>query len=207
MSPAAKRADAARNREAILDAAQEVLSRRPHAGLAEVATASGLTRTTVYAHFANREELVGALVRRAVEATTAALDPDLLVTGPADEALRHLVCAGWRQISSFGRLMSSDGPDYWDRDPDWHTPIVERVTALVRRGRADGTFRTDVPESWLVTTYFALVHAAGQQMGAGAMAAEEAEGALLVTLLDALDRKSTRLNSSHRIASRMPSSA
>ena len=39
------------------------------------------------------------------------------------------------------------------------------------------------------------------------MQVSDARGALGTELADSVDRKSTRLNSSHRIASRMPSSA
>ncbi|MFH5823714.1 hypothetical protein [Georgenia sp. AZ-5] len=65
---------------------------------------------------------------------------------------------------------------------DLHAPVTDRVAALVRRGRADGTFLRDVPEAWLVTTYFALVHAGGGAVGAGAMDPDAAAAALTTTL-------------------------
>src|SRR5919202_221248 len=88
---AQRRADAVRNREAILNAGLEVLSGRPEAGLGEIARASGLTRTTVYAHFATREELLEELLRRAVAETTQMIDAGDPGSGPADLALLRVL--------------------------------------------------------------------------------------------------------------------
>jgi AcrR family transcriptional regulator len=181
----APRADAQRNREAILAAGLEVLSRRPDASLAEVARACGLTRTTVYAHFANREELLEALVRRAVDGAVAAIagsDPN---HGPADEALLRVIATSWHQVAAFAPLLSTASEVLGERMRDLHAPVLDRVGALVRRGRGEGVFRRDVPEAWLLSTYFALVHAAGHDVAAGALAADEAEQALQRTLLGA----------------------
>ena len=94
------RADAARNRSTILAAALDVLTRRPDAGLAEVARASGLTRTTVYAHFRNREELLEEMLGSAVADTVAAIDAGDPTAGPADEALRRVLETSWRQVAA-----------------------------------------------------------------------------------------------------------
>jgi TetR/AcrR family transcriptional repressor of mexCD-oprJ operon len=121
-------------------------------------------------------------VQRAVTTTVEALDAGGPSSGPADEALRRVISTSWQQISSFGQLMATDVPA---RSADHHAPIADRVRELVRRGRAEGSFRTDVPEGWLVATYLALVHAAGQQVATGALPAEEAEAALTATVLGA----------------------
>jgi AcrR family transcriptional regulator len=181
----ASRADAQRNREAILAAGLQVLSHRPDASLAEVARACGLTRTTVYAHFANREQLLEALVQRAMETTVHTLqgsDPD---QGPADEALLRVIAASWHEVATFGPLLETGSAVLGDRVPELHAPLVDLLRALVRRGRREKTFRRDVPEAWLLSTYFALVHAAGHDVAAGTLAADKAEQALQRTLLGA----------------------
>src|SRR3954469_6815097 len=72
------RADARRNRHAVLEAGARLLAERPSASMQEIADASGVGRTTVYRHFPAREDLVGALVTQvaeeAVNVTRAALD-------------------------------------------------------------------------------------------------------------------------------------
>ncbi|MGQ0464989.1 MAG: TetR/AcrR family transcriptional regulator [Sporichthyaceae bacterium] len=76
------RADAARNREKILAAAEEVFAARGlDASLDEIAAHAGLGVGTVYRRFANREELVEALFNQRLDliallATEATAHPD-----------------------------------------------------------------------------------------------------------------------------------
>jgi serine phosphatase RsbU (regulator of sigma subunit) len=61
---AAARADAARNRERILDAAGKLLAQSPAASLGEIATAAGVSRSTIYRNFAGRAGLVEEVQER-----------------------------------------------------------------------------------------------------------------------------------------------
>jgi AcrR family transcriptional regulator len=180
-----RRADAVRNREAILAGAVEVFTRKPEAGLAEVARASGLTRTTVYAHFATREELLEEIAAQALARTIEALDTARPEAGPADEALVRVLQSSWQQVGRQAGLMDMVGRALGPRAMEMHAPVRERLLKLIRRGRRDGTFRRDVPERWLLTTYFTLVHAAGHEVAAGNSTYKEAEGALGRILLGA----------------------
>jgi TetR/AcrR family transcriptional repressor of mexCD-oprJ operon len=180
-----RRSDATRNREAILSAGFEVLSRKPDAGLTEVARLSGLTRTTVYAHFASREELLAELLRRAVEHATRAIDASNPAQGPAEVALQRVLAASWQQVAHHAQLTEAIGHILGERAAELHAPVELRLSELVSRGRREGAFRDDVPVPWLLTVYFALVHAAGRQVANGASTASDAERSLLATLLAA----------------------
>jgi hypothetical protein len=68
-----------------------------------------------------------------------------------------------------------------------HEPLSARVRELVRRGVADGSLADDVEEDWLVTLWFAAVHAAGQQARAG-LSSERVERDLVTTLRRAFSR-------------------
>lgn len=64
-----RRADALRNRERILDAAERMFERSPSASLAEIATAAGVSRSTLHRRFASRDMLLAALQGRPHETT------------------------------------------------------------------------------------------------------------------------------------------
>jgi serine phosphatase RsbU (regulator of sigma subunit) len=53
-----QRSDAQRHRDLILEAARGLLAQSPAASLAEIAAAAGLSRSTIYRHFKDREGLI-----------------------------------------------------------------------------------------------------------------------------------------------------
>jgi TetR/AcrR family transcriptional repressor of mexCD-oprJ operon len=64
-------------------------------------------------------------------------------------------------------------------DIDVHDPILRRVQSIIGRGQHGGTFRTDLPEHWLTTTVFSLMHAAAEEAAAGRI--KPGDGAGLIT--------------------------
>ena len=68
-----RRSDARRSIDAILAAARTVLGERPDAGMADVAAAAGVTRQTVYAHFASRDALLCEAIEHAGRDSAARL--------------------------------------------------------------------------------------------------------------------------------------
>lgn len=70
------RADAERNREKILATAERLLGEAPEASLSAIATAAGVSRSTVYRHFYSREVIVDA-----VRARTTTQAPPARATG------------------------------------------------------------------------------------------------------------------------------
>jgi serine phosphatase RsbU (regulator of sigma subunit) len=71
-----RREDARRNRERIVKAAGRVLAQSPSASLEDVAAAAGVSRTTIYRHFPDRDSLIAASED---EPRTAPVDADGLV--------------------------------------------------------------------------------------------------------------------------------
>ena len=98
-----RRADAERSIAAILDAAVRTLPDHPDAGMGEIARAAGVSRQTVYAHFASREALLSAVAERALEQTLAAIDAAEPERGDAREALDRLVRAWWESVARHAR--------------------------------------------------------------------------------------------------------
>ena len=142
--PRAPRRDAAANRESLLSAARVVFNRDPAAALEAVAAEAGLSRRSVYGHFANREELLLELVTTGALRVASALES---VTHP-DPLVRLALIASslWREVQSVrviavvavrGQLahhtMSALGA------------IRANVRSAISEGRADGSMRSDLP--------------------------------------------------------------
>src|ERR1700691_968729 len=96
--PTRRRSDARRSIDAILNAARTVLGERPDASMEEIATAAGVTRQTVYAHFPSRDALIAALLHAAGAETVAAMDAARLDTVTPAEAVRRYLDIGWEVI-------------------------------------------------------------------------------------------------------------
>jgi hypothetical protein len=115
----------------------------------------------------------------------AALAAADVQAGPAPEALDRLLVAGWRELdhhAAVARAATEHLPP--DRLRRSHERFLGVLEGLVARGREEGSFRTDLPASWLVTTAFALVHAAGDDVRAGRFDADAALAALRTTMRD-----------------------
>jgi AcrR family transcriptional regulator len=144
-SPArAPRRDATENREAILAAAKTVLNRDPKAPLEAIAIEAGLSRRSIYAHFANRDDLLRELVSLGALRVATSLET---VSHP-DPLTRLALIASrlWHEVESV-RVMAVVAV----RGPlASHTgAALQSVRSSVREaivdGRADGSMRQDVP--------------------------------------------------------------
>lgn len=179
-----RRRDAVEHRERILEAAREVFSEQPHAGLAVVARASSLTRTTLYAHYGSREALLDALVERAITDGVEAWDARGPHADPRTAVEDHLR-GSWRALAAEVRLLeAATGALGADRLALLHGPLHQRVSAVLEEGRGAKVLATDVPLSWQVRTWFALIHEAGRSLGDSDDA--PVEDHLVMTLLRAL---------------------
>jgi len=180
------RADAARNVEAILDAALEVLAERPDASVGDIAEAAGLVRATVYAHFPNREALVRALFARLMQRAGEAIDASRPDEGSAAEALDRLSCVSWRAVSTVGEAREAI-----ERTLGVHElhrmreGLAERHRRLVERGQASGEFRDDLPAAWLAEVFVSLMGAVSTAVREGKISAEDAPQHLRRTIFSA----------------------
>ena len=182
-----RRQIAERNVETILDAAERLVERAEQLTFSAISHESGLSRPTLYAHFEDRAALMEALVERTVRRTVAAIasaDPE---RGPAGDALQRLISATWEQIARYenlGRAAATElGADAMRRAHQEARAVVKR---LIERGRADGTFRTDLSTDWLVTCSLALIHAAAEETRSGSLSHKSALRALVSTVSDLL---------------------
>jgi TetR/AcrR family transcriptional repressor of mexCD-oprJ operon len=180
-----QRTIAEKNIEAILDAAEDLLQRRAQTSISAVAAQAGVSRVTLYAHFPTWEALLETAVERAVRQTMAALQAARPDEGPPVQALERMVGAAWHHLARYGAMAQAVAeqlsPEAVART---HESAFATIGALLERGRADGSFRTDLPAGWLVTASITLIHACADEVRAGRVDPEDAARILTITIRD-----------------------
>ncbi|TYL53813.1 TetR/AcrR family transcriptional regulator [Agromyces mariniharenae] len=137
------RRDATANREALLAAAADALAEASDAPLERITSAAGLTRRAFYGHFANRDELVVAVIDvGAARLNAIAADTD---DPHAPTAIALLGARLWGAVEHVRVLagMAVREP-YSAHAAEALAPVRDRLRALVERGIADGTVRPDI---------------------------------------------------------------
>jgi AcrR family transcriptional regulator len=178
-----RRSDARRSIDAILNAACTRLSERPDASMEDIATAAGVTRQTVYAHFPSRDALIAALLHAAGAETVAAIDAARLDTVPPADALRQFLDIGWQLIRRNPHLL---GPALTRNPPgsnDPHHAGTARLEQIIRRGQRAGDFDRTLPATWLTAAILGLFRTAAEQVAAGHLTTSKAATMLLESAL------------------------
>ncbi len=142
-SSRAPRSHAQANRAGILDAARNLLAADPHASIDAIARSAGLTRRTLYGHFADREALLSELIVTGAErfnALAASVTDD-----DARLALARLAALLWHEAAHV-QLTAALALDenHVAQTARALAPLRDPVALLVQRGQEDGSFRTDI---------------------------------------------------------------
>lgn len=141
------RRDAAENRAALIQAAATLLNRDPSASLEAIAAEAGLSRRSVYGHFATRDALLGELAASGAARVNAAMLSVAATLESPDPAVQ-LAAVGarlWQEVDPI-RVMAL----HTLRGPQSRVaggalePLRSHVRAIVERGVASGRFRSDV---------------------------------------------------------------
>jgi AcrR family transcriptional regulator len=181
-----RRADARRNIEIIVEAAERCLARDPDASMSDIANEAGLGRITIYGHFKTRAELIEVVARRVLADANALLGGVDLRGDPA-QALARLVQASWEVTARSGSLVVAAEralPIHVVRE--LHAgKLEERVRRFLARGQRERAFRSDLSTAWLVTLFHATLHAAASEVHAGKLDRNEAAETTTRTLLAA----------------------
>ncbi|MEU4680332.1 TetR/AcrR family transcriptional regulator [Micromonospora sp. NPDC023737] len=141
------RADARRNREALLTAARKLfLSGEPDTGVEEIARQAGVSVGTLYRHFDTREALIEAVYRQEVDELCAA-PAELLAQHAPEEALRRFLlllvdhaAIGKGMAEALESIMLTDSPIF----DDARTRMAGSLDQLLAAGVAAATVRGDV---------------------------------------------------------------
>lgn len=139
-SPRPLRADARRNREALLSAARAALLADGNAYVEEIARRAGVSVGTLYRHFDTREALVAEVYRQEV-AELCASPARLLELHAPDEALRTFLlllvehaAVGRGMGEVLESVMATDSPIYEETRAEMATALDELLAAGVAAG-------------------------------------------------------------------------
>jgi AcrR family transcriptional regulator len=154
----ALRADAARNRELLLAAAEDEFAERGlDASVADIAHRAGVAKGTVFRHFATKEDLIAAIVSGHMAALAAHARRLLDAADPGAALLEFLtVAADQRQRHDVTFLMSASAGN--SKVAQVRDEVYAGVEALVDRARAGGAIRPDVTGTDVFLLICAPVH-------------------------------------------------
>jgi AcrR family transcriptional regulator len=158
------------DREQVLRAAADFLSRRPNATQDEIAAAVGISRATLHRYFAGRDALLEALDQLAVAHMHEALKTARWQHGPAPEALQRLVSA-CEPVSGYLTLLYTQSQDFdANQAKEAWAEIDSEIRQLFERGQREGAFRTDLTAVWFTEALYNLFAGAAWviQVGRGA---------------------------------------
>ncbi len=148
----------ARTRQAILDAAIEVLGRNPAASLGDIAAAASVGRTTLHRYFAERSDLLAAVGTEAVARLDRATARARITEGTGGSALRRL-CQEYFDLGDLLSLLF--GESQLPAETAWDGPngCDPAFAAMVERGHHDGTIDPELPADWLQSLIWSQLYA------------------------------------------------
>lgn len=154
-TPRTVRADARRNREAVLRAAIDLLRTDPGASMDAIATAAGVARRTVFRSFATRDELV----RQAHLTALREARGRLAAVADVGEAvlLDATIGAALASGDDYG-LLAGISPT--TTDPEVHAEfdaVARLMEGAVRAAVRTGAVRGDLPVPWLALLLTQLI--------------------------------------------------
>src|ERR1700736_5494436 len=176
-----------RTAAAILDAAAHVFSEQgTAANLADVASAAGVSRATLYRYYPNREALLKALATHALTELANRLNDAGLERATPEEAVERLARAIVAVGDRYAVLVSEQCP------PDEAAAerlVVAPMRAVFERGIASGVLRQDLPADVLRTLFSGTILAAIKLTQRQQLGAEEASAAAAAVFLDGARRR------------------
>ncbi|MGQ9548105.1 MAG: TetR/AcrR family transcriptional regulator [Roseiflexus sp.] len=152
-------------REEIMNAAQELVAEKGYGAMSmdELAARVGISKPTLYAHFANKDELV-------IEAATREMKQMIaLIESQADRSPMEQLCVIMRQILQRQVQMHTLGIGPWpeifrllcthDEALGYIQRISGDIVALVQRGIAEGEIDPALDPEAVVRAFFGLASA------------------------------------------------
>jgi AcrR family transcriptional regulator len=164
--PAPSQSASIDSKEAVLDAAQKLISQYGYAGFSmrDLAQQSGLAKATLYHHFADKREIFLQVLHRDLTvvrdrlATAAATDGNC-VTRLHNVAHAFFDLTKERGMMLLSTLREASGLEceFWQLMRDYRDELQSPVVKLFSEGMAEGTIRKIDPDL-ATTSFFGILH-------------------------------------------------
>lgn len=180
-----QRADAQRNRAKMLAATVTAIRKNPDASVADIAAEAGVGRMTLYGHFQSRAELIDAALAECIEHGEEVLQ-EVPLDGQAVEAFKKLVASSWVLVDQSRALLAAAQKELpAARIRDMHEKAEARMRNVLLRAQREGTFRSDLPVTWLLTTTHVVMNGAAEEVRIGRLDPDDAPWFIEAILLPA----------------------
>ena len=170
-----------RTRQAILEAAARVLSRKADAAMSDIAEEARVGRATLYRHFPTRDVLVRGVQDVGTAELLDALAAADLDSLPIDKAIARITGVFLRTGAKYAAVVSQED-EHKDHPP--HDRAIAPVREVITRGIRDGQLRADLPDGALFAMYDALIGRALVLTVSGKLTPEQAADCVVAVFLD-----------------------
>lgn len=155
--------------ESLLRVAVEVFNQRGYDGasMEHLATAAGITKSSIYHHVRGKEDMLRQALERATGALFALLDEPDATTGRAIDRLRYVVRRATgvliEELPYVTLLLRARGNTETERWAlDRRRELDHRVAELVARAAAEGDLRDDIDPRLAARLLFGLVNSVSE---------------------------------------------
>ena len=162
--------------------------------MADLARATGLTKSSIYHHVSGKAELLSLAVSRAVDALEAVLGEPRSTAGPAVDRLEHVVRRSAEvlvdQLPYVTLLLRVRGNTDVERQAlDRRRALDHRLSELVQRAIDEGGVRSDLDPHLVSRLLFGMVNSVVEwYRPGGATTPRQLADALVAVALDGLRR-------------------
>ncbi|MDO8214084.1 TetR/AcrR family transcriptional regulator [Conexibacter sp. CPCC 206217] len=175
----------------LFDAVARVLARQPGSSMQEIASAAGISRTTLHRAFGDRETLVERLSEHVLADCERLFDAAGIDHAPVLEAFERLLDSTLAFAKAYALLFAEP---YVYRVPRLVAEIETQDARLERffaRGQVEGAFRPDLPPRWLAYSVGAQLEAIWWAIDDGHVGPREAPRLVRATVLGGIATRGT----------------
>ena len=146
-------------RDAILEAAFQVLNRQPSASLEDIAKVAGVGRATLHRHFSSRDDLMATLMQTANNELNHAVEAAVANALSYTQALRLALDAMIPLADRQWFLLHQNVEESAELAASWENDMDELRTSI-EAAKREGSFDPAVPTPWILETYLSLIYSA-----------------------------------------------